>query len=61
MKRFIDNLKRQAEENPILALGVTAAVATAASKLLHTMTEARNSKTWAKEVDRRRVHDSKRF
>jgi len=55
MNRFINNLKRQAEENPFLALGVGAAVATAASKLLHTMTETRNSKTWAKEVDRRRM------
>jgi len=60
MQKFIDNLKRQAEENPILALGVTAAVATAASKLVHTMSEARNSRTWAKEVDRRRMQSSRR-
>lgn len=55
MQKFLDNLRRQAEENPILALGVGAAVVTATSKLVHTATEARNSKTWAKEVDRRRM------
>jgi len=60
MHKFIDNLKKQAEENPILALGVGAAVATAASKLLHTASEARNSKTWAKEVDRRRMTTGRR-
>ena len=59
MNRFLENLRRQAEENPILALGVGAAVATAASKLLHSATETRNSKTWAKEVDRRRMNTSR--
>jgi len=56
MQKFLNNLKRQAEENPFLALGIGAAVATAASKLLHSATETRNSKTWAKEVDRRRMN-----
>lgn len=60
MQKFLDNLKRQAEENPILALGVGAAVATAASKLLHAGAEHRNSKAWTKEVDRRRMNDSRR-
>lgn len=55
MNKFLENLRRQAEENPILALGVGAAAVTAASKLIHVAVESRNSKTWAKEVDRRRM------
>lgn len=51
--QFIDNLKRQAEENPIVALGIGAAVCTALSKLMDANTARYNSKSWAKEVDRR--------
>jgi len=60
MNRFLENLRRQAEENPILALGVGAAAVTAVSKLIHVGTERKNSTTWAKEVDRRRVTSSRR-
>ena len=55
MKRYIDNFKKQAEENPLLALGVGAAALTAVTKLIQAGTERRNSKTWEKEVDRRRM------
>lgn len=55
MKKFADNLKRQAEENPVAALAVSALVITAVTKLMQANTEARNSKSWAKEVDRRRM------
>lgn len=34
MNEFLDRLKKQATENPILALGVGAALLTAASKFL---------------------------
>ena len=54
MKEYIDNLKRQANENPIGALVVGALVATAAAKLLQASTERKNSYTWSREVDRRR-------
>jgi hypothetical protein len=47
------NLKKQAEENPLLALGVFAAAATAGSKLMNTLVAAKNSRTYAKEVNRR--------
>jgi hypothetical protein len=58
MKRFFDNLKRQAEENPIAALAVTAVVLTAASRLLKTGVEIHNSNVWAKEVARRTMRDT---
>jgi len=54
MKRFVDQLSRQAEENPLLALTVLTAVAATATKLMQASAEQRNSKSWAKEVDRRR-------
>lgn len=53
MDKFLNNLKRSAEENPLFALGVGAAALTAISKLLNAGTERKNSKAWAKEVDRR--------
>lgn len=55
MKKYIDNLKRQAEENPLLAAGVAIAAVTAVTKLMQANTERNNSKSWAKEVDRRRM------
>lgn len=55
MKQFYNNLKRQAQENPVAALAVGAVVVTATAKLLQASTERNNSRTWAKEVDRRRM------
>jgi hypothetical protein len=51
MDKFIHNLKEQAEENPILALGVAAALLGAASKLI-------NSAAWKQEVARRAMKDA---
>lgn len=53
MKKFTDNLKRQAEENPILALGVGAALITAMTKLLEANTARSYARTHALEVARR--------
>ena len=53
MNRFLENLQHQAEENPIVALGVAAALLTAMSKFRAVQIDAKNSKAWAKEVDRR--------
>lgn len=53
MQKFIDNLKTQAEANPIVALGVGAAVVQAATKLLNANTSRSNAKTWKREVNRR--------
>ena len=55
MKKFIDNLKKQVEDNPVAALAVGAMVITASTKLMQANTERNNSRTWAKEVDRRRM------
>jgi hypothetical protein len=48
--RFVENLTRQAEENPVLALGVAAALFTSLSKLV-------NAAAWKKEVNRRTKKD----
>jgi hypothetical protein len=59
MNRFLENLQRQAEENPVLAMGVAAALITAVSKLNDSRVNSKNSNAWAKEVDRR-VNTSKK-
>lgn len=46
-------LKEQIEENPLLAAGIGAALLNGAAKLMKANTERKNSKTWAKEVNRR--------
>ena len=46
-------LKQQVEENPLLAMGVVAALLTGASKLMNANTARANSKTWKREVRRR--------
>lgn len=53
MYKFVENLKRQVEENPVVALGAGAAVVQAISKLVQVHALHKNSKTWEKEVDRR--------
>lgn len=51
--RFVKNLTRQAEENPVVALGVAAALFTSLSKLV-------NAAAWKKEVNRRAMKDRKK-
>jgi hypothetical protein len=53
MDKFIANLKSAAEESPLIAVGVAVAGVSALTKLLNANTERKNSKAWAKEVDRR--------
>lgn len=53
MKKYIDNLKRQAEENPVLALMAVAALFTATSKLMDANTARQSARTHALEVNRR--------
>jgi len=60
MSDFIDNLKRQAEENPVLALGVAAGLITAISKLVDSGATAKNSNAWKKEVARRAIKDARK-
>lgn len=53
MNRFLENLQRQAEENPVVAMGVAAGLITAISHLMNATTNKKNSIAWKKEVDRR--------
>ena len=53
MHRFIENLRRQAEENPIMTLGIGAAVLTAVGKFIDAAGHARGSHAYAKDVNRR--------
>lgn len=53
------NLKRQIEAQPLAAMGIGAALLTAASKLLNASTAHRNAKTWKREVDRRAAKKNK--
>ena len=53
MEKFIANLKRQAEENPIVAIAVAAGLITATSKLIDASGHAAGSRAYAKDVDRR--------
>lgn len=47
------NLKRQAEEQPLVAAGVAAALLTGVAKTIDAMTKRRYARVWAKEVARR--------
>lgn len=53
MNEFLTNLRREAEANPIVALGVAAGVLTALSKLVDSANNHRNAIAWDKEVNRR--------
>lgn len=59
-QKFVDNLKRQAEENPIVALGVGAGALQAVTKLLNVYIANKNSNAWKKEVTRRQAKSSKK-
>ena len=53
MHPFVENLKRQAEENPIMTLGIGAAILTAVGKFIDAAGHARGSHAYAKDVNRR--------
>lgn len=53
MNPFLNNLKRQAEENPLATIVIGIAVLSAARGVLMSGVAARNSHVWAKEVARR--------
>lgn len=46
-------LKKQIEDNPLVAAGIGAALLTGAAKLMNANTQRKNSKTWSREVRRR--------
>lgn len=53
MAKFIDNLKRQAEENPVATIAVVALAVTAAAKLIDAAGHAAGSTAYAKQVNHR--------
>lgn len=57
MNEFLENLKREAAENPIVAMGVAAGLLTALSKLMSAATETKKARSWDREVARRAAND----
>ena len=47
------NLKRQIQEQPLVAAGIGAALLSGAAKLLNANTGRKNSNTWRRDVKRR--------
>lgn len=47
------NLKKQVEEQPLIAAGVAAGLFSGTAKLVNAVVASRNSKTWRREVKRR--------
>lgn len=60
MHNFLNNLKREAEAQPILALGVAAGLITAIAKFMDSSTAAKNAAAWKQEVARRAMKDATR-
>lgn len=55
MQKTWNRLKATVEEYPLESAVVTIGLLTAASKVMNAVTERQNSKTWAREVERRRM------
>jgi hypothetical protein len=53
MNEFLENLKREASANPVMALAVTAGLLTAAGKFVEAVGHHKGSTAFAKDVDRR--------
>jgi hypothetical protein len=53
MNRFLENLKAQAEANPLVAVGIAATLLHGAAKLMEANTQRTYAKAHVKEIDRR--------
>jgi predicted ATP-grasp superfamily ATP-dependent carboligase len=53
MNRFLENLKTEAEANPLLAMGIATGLLTAINMLAKTRIDAKKAVDHAKEIDRR--------
>jgi hypothetical protein len=53
MNKAWNKIRQAWEDNPIMVIVVASFAATAASKLIDSSVNARNSNAWKKEVDRR--------
>lgn len=56
MKEYLEELKYQVRTNPLPTAAVGAGLIIAISKLINANTERQNAKTWAREVERRRMN-----
>lgn len=50
-ERFVQNLIKQAEENPLVAIGVTTALMHATAKLVDASGHRAGSKAYARQID----------
>lgn len=53
MNKFLNNLKHQAEENPMLAVIAAGGAVATATQLINSLASAYGRRTWSKEVKRR--------
>jgi hypothetical protein len=53
MNEFLENLKREASANPVVAIAVCAGLLTAAGKFIEAAGHAKGSAAFARDVDRR--------
>lgn len=60
MNEFLENLKQEAADNPVVALGVAAGLITAISQLLNASAKKSNARDWKREVRRREAKDAAR-
>lgn len=56
MKKYLEELKIQAQNNPLAAAAIGAGVIVAITKLMDANTKRQNAKAWASEVERRRMN-----
>lgn len=57
MSPLLENLKRQAQENPMVALAAGATALSAITQFVSSAVSWKNSRVWAKEVSRRVMKD----
>ncbi len=53
MNEFLENLKREAAENPTATIGIVAGLLLAAGKVIEAHGNAKGSRAYAKDVERR--------
>lgn len=53
MNEFLENLKREAAENPTVTLGIVTGLLLAAGKFVEASGHAKGSRAYAKDVERR--------
>jgi hypothetical protein len=64
-KKKFEDLKAKAiqlfEERPLETIATISAAALAIAKVMNSVTEARNAKTWKREVERREQNQKRRY